>query len=277
MPQRFFVAYLTANEQNFLVDISNIYLMTKYQPGVPKIELFIAISEVSTRKISDSKLELLKAMVDKCPWMNLKKVFYKGNTGRDFSSAQMCIQEILKDAQESDMILVRNRSSIGPFRSNWYTEYSNLFENGKNIGLVGNTINLAKNLREKGLILTTHIQTYLYLSSAGFFSTLIAEFPGVGETNRKAVILNGELGLSKQVIDLDRSITCLHWKEEMFNHEHPSSNLLPPRDVKKRVRGLPFIHRESYEKYFYRKYLLLFFWIKLLIGSKKVQLTNKLE
>jgi len=242
------MAYLTANEDDFSVDYINLLSMIRFHPGVERVHLFIAVSEVRPKGVRDnSAWSLIKTMLGKCGWIELEEVIYKTNIGRDFSSAHACLQAISEMASDDDQILFRNRSAYGPFKENWYCSYRDLFESDSKVGLVGNTINQSGHSQSEyqGSNDLAHIQTYIYLSSYSILKSLLSDFPGERETDRLALINNGEIGLSQRLISDGFYITCLNWPRAFFGMGVKVPKELPKGDIKKDVLDLPFIHRRS--------------------------------
>jgi hypothetical protein len=76
------------------------------------------------------------------------------------------------------------------------------------------------------------------LSQLKHFDELKHRFPGEHETDRDEIIINGEIGLSLQMIRKGKSLTCLAWPEYAFGSalpRHPEPNYL---DLE--VRDQPF-------------------------------------
>lgn len=257
MSQKFYLAYLTANENSFAEDLCNIYFMTRHHPGVDHVELIVTISEAKKNVAYDSFLSFLENALDDCDWISLRKTILKDNLGRDFSSAHTSLKEISKEANDSDLVLFRNRSAVGPFQKDWYKKYIDLFQKDSKIGLVGNTINLINHLNIKRKESSPHVQTYLYLSSFHHLKKLIDNFPGAKEKDRNLLILNGEIGLSKYFLEAGLYITSFHPIGVIIRKRNLILKDLPRKDMKQSVRGLPFAYRKSKEKWLIRKWLSL--------------------
>ena len=90
------LAYLTANDHpRYQADFLNFRHMARLHPGVPKVAVYIAISAVRLFTANDRcAIDMLLAMCDQCPWLEVKLVAWKGNVGRDFSSAEVCLRAI---------------------------------------------------------------------------------------------------------------------------------------------------------------------------------------
>lgn len=255
MGKHYFLIYATANDQNFLNDFSNFHQMAKYHPGIPVIDVYIAVSEVVKLNSQNQKaLHVISNIISKCNWVRLNKIFIKGNIGRDFSSTQLCLEAISDRAKKEDLIMVRNRSAYGPFCTNWFIKYANLFNSSKEIGLVGNTINISGFKDRKYDNVVSHVQTYLYMSNWNLFSKILNDFPGLNETEEIGIIDNGEIALSQRIMKSGHSLLCLYWPSQVFNLNKSIDPQLPKRDIKAEVKHLPFIHRDAFSFFF------VFFW-----------------
>ena len=144
----------------------------------------------------------------RCTWIELIAILTKGNVGRDLSSAKAGLDEISNYAKANDAVMVRNRSSIGPFKKNWYSNYLEMLDKSPNIGLVGNTINLTHHPDLHAGKISPHVQTYLYLSTYAILDRLRLEFPGMNESNRLGLISNGEIALSMKIMEMGYVISC---------------------------------------------------------------------
>jgi len=143
-PTRYHLAYLTANDRSdFIADYLHFRNMARRCPGVPHVEITIAVSRV--RPFSAAYTRALDGLV-RCaaasPWLSVRAVIWKGNVGRDFGSTQACLKSIAEVATVQDYVMVRNRSAYGPLTDSWYSAYIEQYEKHPATGLVGSTINL---------------------------------------------------------------------------------------------------------------------------------------
>ena len=244
---RHFLAYLTANDQSdYVADFQNFRDLTRYPPGVDTIDMVIAVSRVEPGKQSPTDLAALNGLVsmaNACPWINVLAVIWKGNVGRDFSSAEACLRFIGNFASSEDSVMVRNRSASGPFERNWYRRYLDFYNAHPSTGLVGSTINLIGHPDRPSEGPQTHVQTYIYLSHWKNFQPLIGAYPGARCTDRLTLILEGEIGLSRLLMNKGLSIACLTWPEHRFSLQTECNLNLPRRDIKREARGLPIRYR----------------------------------
>jgi len=217
--KQYFLAYSTANDDKYyFADFLNIINMTKYNPGIPLLKVFIAISKVREFTSQDKiLLSKLVNILDGCSWINVQKVIIKGNIGRDFSSIKACLEEISKEANEDDQVMVKNRSGYGPFSTNWFSVYYLQYKKLGTKGLVGSTINFCGHPERPGSnISNTHVQTYVFFSEFGALKPIIQDFPASRCTSRFDLIVEGEIGLSQYFINNDMKISSLYWPEKIF-------------------------------------------------------------
>jgi hypothetical protein len=249
--RRFYLAYLTANDSGlYVADFLNFRHMARFAPGVPKIIVYVAVSAVRPfSPIDHAALAGLVGLAERCDWLEVKQVLLKGNVGRDFSSAEACLQAIERDADPGDYVMVRNRSAYGPSREGWYRQYVDQLDRFPNTGLVGSTINFSAKPPVEGL--HTHVQTYAYLSRWRHLQPLAAAFPASRCVERTEVIMQGEIGLSQQLLARGLGLSCLHWPWEQFTRERPTAEYLPHSDTKRSARSVPL--RYKYPQYFWSK------------------------
>lgn len=265
---RYFLAYSTANDDpTFLADYLNFVNMTIYLPGVTSIEVFIAISEViPITPLQQKIISALKDRLTSCCWLNVHKIIYKSNVGRDFSSAHACLNEISKIAKKEDYVMVKNRSGYGPIKSSWYKAYIEQYNKLTSEGLVGSTINFDYYKRISKNEIFTHVQSYIYLTKFKVIAPLILKFPGITCIDQDSLIYHGEIALSKYILKNGMQLSCLHWPNHIFDKKNPTDPLLPQGDIKGSVKDVPFRHRfRNYFRYPDHLLLLLKWQIRIMI------------
>lgn len=248
---RFYMVYATADERNFQhmwKDLVNLGLMTRYHPGVDKVVVYVAVSRVSG-KYGERFRKRVRRILGDCSWLDLRTIVFKDNTGRDFSSAKACLEAIALAANPEDVVMVRNRSAYGPFQPDWYLQYLRIFERHSQVGLVGNTINFGGLPKENYETVPTHVQTYIYMAKWATLRLLLPDFPGSMENDRKAIIVKGELGLSRHYLNMGWSLACLLWPEKIFSAGRLIDPELETGDKKHLITHLPFRHRKGMKKY----------------------------
>ncbi|CAM9962758.1 unnamed protein product, partial [Chrysoparadoxa australica] len=248
---KYFIAYLTANELDYSMDLVNLKQFTKYHPGIEnQIELYIVVSEVHKRSSLDKWFaEYVENIFRECEWINIRATIFKANIGRDFSSLSVCLETLGDDFSPEDIIMVRNRSAYGPFSDQWLSNYTDLLLRHDKIGLVGNTINFSGFWDTIYNFQPTHVQTYLYVSKLGVLSSLMSDFPGSKAITKDEAVNDGEIGLSRRVLERGFGITCLLWPECHFTKDYTNDPSLPQENVLSKVRNLPFAHSGAYKRY----------------------------
>ena len=250
MNPKYFLAYLTANDDPyFQFDYFNLLNMYRYDPGVEQVHLYIAVSSV--QKFTQLQKRLLGAMLrkaDNCRWLTCEAVILKSNIGRDFSSLQECLLAMKDKVSPDDFILVRNRSSRGPYMSQWYRKYIDVITTHENIGLVGSTINLNDHYTRGRTENAAHVQSYAFLSRWKYLSSLLPDFPGINAISHFDAILDGEIELSQRMLTKGAKITSLQ-KPEMIldiqNQNDPVQSAYVPRLSFKEI---PIIHSKRQKR-----------------------------
>ncbi len=255
--QKYFLGYLTANDDpTFLIDYLNIKNMIRYHPGVLSISVCIAISSVRDLDKNDrKKIDRMKRLMMKCNHISGVHILVKDNIGRDFSSAESCLNYFSGDINDGDYVMIKNRSGYGPLSDNWYTAYVDQNKKLPDGGLTGSTINQNGHPQRLQNGVPTHVQTYVYLSQWVHFKILKNNFPGSVAMDRLDVIAEGEIGLSHSFLKRGLQINCLHWSEHIFDSDRIFYKELPSFDVKKTVKKLPIHYK--YRHYLYRPYSLM--------------------
>lgn len=242
---RYFMSYATANDTDFFADFMNFRRISTFDPGVPKVDLSIVISEVRPVSEHDRRVaEKLAELAERNPRVHCGLLKFKSNVGRDFSSAATSLAYMAKNGEDSDYALFVNRSGYGPFSSQWYSAYLELM-NETGAVLVGSTINGKGHPQGKIRGPAPHVQTYCYLSKLGTLRPLLDHYPAQDVVDRVELIEKGEIGLSSWVIKNGHSIACLAWPNLSFDGNTTNSNELFLGDVKKETHGLPFLYKRN--------------------------------
>lgn len=250
--QRYFLGYLTANDDpTFFFDYLNIKNIARYHPGVTSLHVCISVSLV--RKINDTdviRIKQLKKALLKASHVEDVQIIYKDNVGRDFGSAQKCLEYFSQFCTEDDYIMIRNRSGYGPFSDDWYKAFIKVNQKLDKGGLTGSTINQTGLYNKTNKGIQTHVQTYVYLSKWKYFKPIVAEYPGNKSESKNDVIINGEIELSRSFLDRGLALNCLEWRSYIFTAKRYSYSELPDGDIKRTTTGLPI--RFRYRHYLYR-------------------------
>ena len=267
-----FHGYATANDDRlYFRDIQNLFRIKKTSSGVEKVELYIAISKV--RKIGAIDrifVWAVKQFFHRHPSIVLKKIFFKTNVGRDFSSYSLMADLIVKEARSNDYIFFQNRSGYGPFRNRWLREMILQYEKFDKTAICGSTINFKDhpNRSSKNL---PHVQTYAFLIRNSYLKMLNGDFPGHEEISRINIILEGEIGLSQFFIQKGYGITCMEWPEYYISNK---SEPLYNDDIKSNVsQDHQFYHRNfgnRSEKFLEKPLKKIYLFCSLLIQSSLI-------
>lgn len=245
--RKYFHCYATANDSFFYFkDLLNLKRIKNLDPGVDRVFLFLAISDVRKSNPMDRLFEkMARTMFKDHPRITLVEIFHKPNIGRDFSSYQMLLDKVRPMATANDYIFFQNRSGYGPFRTEWYKRFVAQFEKLEDVAVCGSTINFldhpSRSLKDD----LPHIQTYSFLSTLFFMNMLGADFPGAKETDRCDIITKGEIGLSQFFLEKGYKITCIEWPDLAICNQSQSPNTF---DVKKSVTAKHCFYHRKYSK-----------------------------
>lgn len=217
--------------------------MANLSPGVAKVRITLVVSAVrAVSKANCREIGALISLISSSSWLEFKALVWKGNVGRDFSSAHAGLSQIMSSAGEHDYVMVRNRSAYGPFLNDWYALFVSQYNRFPNLGLVGNTINLIGPI-DAPESSTPHIQTYIYLSQWKVFSALLECFPGLRSHDYDSAILTGEIGLSQEIFAMSLMLSSLYWPDRCIGADLSQQDDLPHRDIKSEATGLPFRYK----------------------------------
>ena len=257
--QHCYLIYVTANDDpTYINDFFNFDDMARMNPGVSHIDIIIAISQARPfRAIDIMALNALRKRAEDSGWLKVLNIVWKGNVGRDFSSAQACFALLANVISEYDYIMVRNRSSYGPLAVNWYQAYKRQYHKFPNTGMVGSSINLSGHPLMSDPKNAIHVQTYCYFSQWLHLKKLVDDFPGIGCLNKFDVIVQGEIALSGRIMENDLQISCLQWPNDVFNLSMRHSSVTLNGSGIKSVANIPIRYR-IYRKSFRRPRGLIF-------------------
>ena len=246
---RHFLAYATANESwRFHWDALNFRRLAACDPGVPEVDVYIAVSEVRPRGRGEAKvLAALRAILEANPRYRIRELHYKPNVGRDFSSWRWCLSRILETAGPADYVLCLNRSAYGPTRDGWYAAFVKQFARDPQIGLCGASINFgtiwAHERREPVPgPQHTHVQSYTLFARPHVLAQQFEVLPGVAATSKEDAIINGEIRLSRQFLQAGLGISCLAWPDRVFFEKDAYDPELPQSNISLTLTSTPFRH-----------------------------------
>lgn len=243
---RHFLAYATANEGRWFRDRINFRCLARFDPGVPAVEVIIAVSEARVRDAEDARsLATLRSIAASSRHLQVHAVMFKSNLGRDFSSWQACLKAIAdQGAHDEDYVLCLNRSAFGPACEGWYSAFTRQFERDRRVLLCGNSINF-EGYRALPGPAHTHVQTYAFLGRVGDLSRHLSGLPGLSSATRDAAIRDGEIELSRRLLRSGAGITSLAWPRHFFFEDRAHDPGLPQHNVSFSLATTPFRHWAS--------------------------------
>lgn len=266
--QNYFHCYATANDQrHYYRDIQNLLRIKNVSAGVPKLQLYIAISKVHSLSFFDRFFVWsIQQLFRKHPKVELKSIFFKPNVGRDFSSYAMMLDLIQQTALPHDYVFFQNRSGYGPFKNHWYLDFINQFEKYENTALCGSTINFRDHPLRSYRHDIPHIQTYAFMTKVLVLKLLEGSFPGIQGTSRLDMVFDGEINLSQFYLKRGYGISCMEWSDVFITN---ASEPVSYEDIRGRVTQThQFYHKAYFEKENkFKKYIRYIYTVlKLLIN-----------
>jgi len=265
--RRHYLIYITANDlSTYLDDFFNFDDMARFAPGVPQVNVVIAVSQVNPFSDFDKMvLGMLRWRIEKSKHLKVTNILLKGNIGRDFSSTKVCLDTLIDVAKDDSFVLVRNRSSYGPICKNWFSAFAEQYSKYSDTGLVGSTISLNGHPSMPNPEGAIHVQTYCYFSQWRHLKDMIDDFPGSKSLDRISTIVDGEIELSKRIMSHGLKISCLNWPDIYFDSS--ILNALPDFGgcLNGNIKKLPFrykMYRKSLRRP--RGLLLGMLWIVLI-------------
>lgn len=245
-----FLLYATANDAGgYLRDTRNFERLAQRDPGVGEIEVVVAVSEVQPASRLDRRwYRMLADRLQANPAYRVREIVFKPNVGRDFSSWQHALNVLDNIGDDGDPVFLVNRSAYGPLEDGWYARFSRHFERYPNTGLCGNSINFELNdIVDNGA--NTHVQSYALMSRLGVLRQLLDDFPGRLADSRLEAIRDGEVGLSRRLLGMGYGLSCLWWPQHVFTAKTPHDPSLEQDNPAPRLKGLPYRHWESRDKW----------------------------
>lgn len=157
-------------------------------------------------------------------------VYFRSNIGMDIGAYNYGLQ-ILRDRNYEGDVLFMNSSVMGPRRDNWLIDYRKLFGSIENTGLCGITLN-SHNTSLPSPVFTPHVQSFfIYTNTEVLAKVFGSELPGCLISSDKNKLINeGEIGISKKVIDADYSIRCSAFPH--FNYQNGDDWTIPQGDIR---------------------------------------------
>ncbi|MDD5276298.1 MAG: hypothetical protein PHR16_09470, partial [Methylovulum sp.] len=165
------------------------------------------------------KTTLYETLLKKYPFV--KCLIFKNNTGQDIGAYNYGYQLLKKDNYQGDVVFM-NSALEGPNENNWLLKYNHQFLKHDNTGLCGITINpKTKNLVENDF--SPHVQSFfLYTNMNVLRRVFPANLSGYNiKNNRLSLILQGEIGISRKILDAGYSITSISFPDYCYKKGDP--------------------------------------------------------
>ncbi len=146
-----------------------------------------------------------ESLLETYPFIN--DVHFRNNTGFDIGAYNFGFQLLQSQGYEGD-VLFMNSSVIGPSRDNWLRDYQCLFYNNTNTGLCGITLN-SHNTCMSPPVFAPHVQSFfIYTNTSVLSDAFGTELPGSYISEKIQLIREGEIGISRKVLEAGYSIRC---------------------------------------------------------------------
>ena len=159
----------------------------------------------------------------------IEDIIIRDNEGMDIGAYSSGFNAIRNSQFEGD-VLFMNSSLHGPLENGWLKKYQSRFYSSKNIGLTGISIN-SHNTLLKPPEFAPHVQSFLLYSNTEVLKDVFPEnLPGFRETNKKNLIENGEIEISRKILDKGYGINCRIFKN--FNYFKGDPYTAPKGDVR---------------------------------------------
>lgn len=162
-----------------------------------------------------SKQKLLYSdLMDKYKFV--KRLHYKDNVGQDIGAYNYGYQ-LLKQEKFDGCVVFMNSAVEGPNEDGWLLKYANQFSQRNDVGFCGVTINP----KTKNLVVNDfcpHVQSFFIYTNMSVLQHVFPEnLSGYNIYNdRLALILNGEIGLSKAVLEAGYCITSIAFPDHFY-------------------------------------------------------------
>lgn len=171
------------------------YQLKRFKNYKGKYELDLTVT------VSDSNL--LKSTIQS------PKVIEVSNVGMDFSGYEAFYGTI---KEEENQYVILTNSSVNKLEVNFIDDYLGFFENNKSIGMLGISFN---SRMQQTLIrnnFNPHLQSFFLLTTTEVLNEIVKKnkgFPGKGIDHKLFLIRNGEIKLSRIVMDLGYKLVCV--------------------------------------------------------------------
>lgn len=147
----------------------------------------------------------------------LKKVIFRGNDDMDIGAYNLGIKYLREKSYQGDVILM-NSSVSPPNKSGWLAKYYKLFNHNENIGLCGITLN-SSNTCIKPPPFDPHVQSFFLYTNMKVLDTALPNgltLCASASESKDNLVEQGEIGISRQILDAGYSITCSAFPEFIY-------------------------------------------------------------
>jgi len=137
-------------------------------------------------------------------------ILCRSNEGFDIGAYNTGIQHLRSLSYAGDVILM-NTGVKGPSQANWLSHYHRFFHSVPQTGLVGLST-CSRNTYLKRTEFQPHLQSFFLMSTMPILDEVFPEsIPGSQSTTKEAVITEGEIAISTQILSFGYSIRCPHY------------------------------------------------------------------
>lgn len=156
-------------------------------------------------------------------------VYFRSNAGFDIGAYNFGLHLLQSRGYEGD-VLFMNSSVVGPRRDNWLRDYQNLFYNTMATGLCGITLN-SHNTCSSCPVFAPHVQSFfIYTNTCVLSKAFGTELPGSNISEKDQLINEGEIGISKGVLEAGYSIRCSAFPN--FTYRNGDDWTIPEGDIR---------------------------------------------
>ncbi|MGH1485101.1 MAG: hypothetical protein ACRBCI_02700 [Cellvibrionaceae bacterium] len=148
----------------------------------------------------------------------IEKVTYRQNIGQDIGAYDFIYRQLMEENYTGD-ILFMNSSVRGPHENGWLKKYQDLFNRHENTGLAGITLNSYYSTRKKSF--DPHVQSFFLYSNMQILKDVFPDGIYNGQTGeeKRDLIINGEIGISRKVLDKGYGISCSAFPEFCYKKD----------------------------------------------------------
>lgn len=148
--------------------------------------------------------------------INDVNVIEVSNLGMDFSGYEAFYEKI---KNEDNQYIILTNSSVNKYQADFIDDYIDFFKENRTIGMLGASFNskMYQSLIRNNF--NPHLQSFFLLTTTDVLKEVILfnkTFPGKGIDHKLALIKNGEIRLSRIVMELGYKLSCILDNGEPF-------------------------------------------------------------